>query len=452
MSSFGDPVPTGEDLESPPRFDRYYLFLDPVFEERAACGMYDELADQLSSMGIKALGNVDCPDDFVRYQPPHSTNIEFRDNAGAEFRTLIVGEVAGSIHGTVLLARYRNYFTGNFKPIDDTKLNVKDILALTMPTCATTRLANFYENQTVPLRAAIDHEIGIESDNPAQEFLMRPWLRAIEDDSTQDDIIMCHMLPKYGIPAAAGAATPQRRGKRKLDDTSGRGSSVATPGRSTSSIPGDVREPQRQCFSCLRCRVQLTSCVLAHEIRLGALYDPRLLSDYGGAYFNQTKARLVQLDVRDGTENGKNALVPPFNFYDRLRPGTLVLISASLHIFVMNDTDANGVPRPRKRKIYQINAHSIKILADSDAPIEGRSVMVPRNFDGPIIRAPPPPEFDNFRLTSSPTKAGAAAVAGPSTLGSPFDSQRSGALRFVYVLQSLPSLTLLQFPPRVYYE
>ncbi|KAJ7109674.1 hypothetical protein C8R43DRAFT_904739 [Mycena crocata] len=415
MSSFGDPVPTGEDLESPPRFDRYYLFLDPVFEERAACGMYDELADQLSSMGIKALGNVDCPDDFVRYQPPHSTNIEFRDNAGAEFRTLIVGEVAGSIHGTVLRAT-GNYFTGNFKPIDDTKLNVKDILALTMPTCATTRLANFYENQTVPLRAAIDHEIGIESDNPAQ-FLMRPWLRAIEDDSTQDDIIMCHMLPKYGvsltllppnIPAAAGAATPQRRGKRKLDDTSGRGSSVATPGRT-------------------------------HEIRLGALYDPRLLSDYGGAYFNQTKARLVQLDVRDGTENGKNALVPPFNFYDRLRPGTLVLISASLHIFVMNDTDANG--------IYQINAHSIKILADSDAPIEGRSVMVPRNFDGPIIRAPPPPEFDNFRLTSSPTKAGAAAVAGPSTLGSPFDSQRSGALRFVYVLQSLPSLTLLQFPP-----
>lgn len=46
--------------------------------------------------------------------------------------------------------------------MDDNSLTVKDILALVMPTYATTRLANFFDNQTVPLHDALDHEIALE--------------------------------------------------------------------------------------------------------------------------------------------------------------------------------------------------------------------------------------------------------------------------------------------------
>ncbi|KAJ7455972.1 hypothetical protein B0H11DRAFT_2244316 [Mycena galericulata] len=400
------PVLTGEkDDDSPPRSKGYYLQMSPVYEERADCGMYDELANTLSSMGVKALGNVDCPDDFQRFQPPHSSNVEYKDSDGFEFRTLIVGEIASGVHGSVLRATGNYYTSGDFKPIDDNKSNVKDILALTMPTCATTRLANFYENQTVPLRAAIDHEIGIEAAaTPLQEYMLRPWLRAIEDGSTQDDLIMCHMLPKYGVPASAGTtvAIPARRGKRKLDDDTPRSSNVAAA----------VASQESAAFVApIGAKVPIPD---PSEIKLGAYYDPRLLEDYGGAYFNHVKSKLVQLDVRDGTEGGNNALVPPWEFYARLKLGTLVLINASLHIFIMNDTDSK---RARKRKVYQINAHSIKILADSDAPVEPRSIMVPRNFEG-ASHVAAPPEFNNFSLKSSPTKGKEKEVQSVSTSGS----------------------------------
>lgn len=88
----------------------------------------------------------------------------------------------------------------------------------------------------------------------------------------------------------------------------------------------------------------------AVDIKIGAYYEPNLLSDYGGPFFNHVKSKFVQLDVRDGTPAGKDALIPPYNFYDRLKPGTLVLVQASLHIFVMSDTETK-TGRPRRRKV-----------------------------------------------------------------------------------------------------
>ncbi|KAJ7779472.1 hypothetical protein DFH07DRAFT_765757 [Mycena maculata] len=365
-----------------------------VYEERDTCGLYEELVDALTAMGPKALGNIDCPDDFIRHMPAgYSSNIEFRDKEGFEFRTLIVGEIAAPIHGTVLRATGNFFASNDFKPIDDTKVNVKDILALTMPTSAPMRMANYYENQTVPLRAAIDHELGIEmAADPPEEFLLRPWLRSTEENSNQDDLIVVHMLPKYGIPASAGAAvvTPCK-GKRKLDDDNPRSAAGSAAPSAQPSAASQAREICKP---------------IAADIKLGAFYDPRLLPDYGGAYFRHVKAKLLQLDVRDGTEGANNALIPPYEFYDRLKVGTLVLVSASLHIFVMSDTDAKGAPRAKRRKVYQINAHSIKVLADSNEPVEQRLVMIPRNSAGASsVPTPAPVEFAQFNLKSSPTKA-----------------------------------------------
>jgi hypothetical protein len=68
-----------------------------------------------------------------------------------------------------------------------------------------------------------------------------------------------------------------------------------------------------------------------------------LLPDYSGAYFNHIKAKLVQLDVCDVQNN----LIAPWKFYEALRPGTLVLVLASLHCFSMMD-DSGKERRERK--------------------------------------------------------------------------------------------------------
>ncbi|KAK6996434.1 hypothetical protein R3P38DRAFT_2799750 [Favolaschia claudopus] len=390
-----------------------------VFEERLTSGLYDELVESLQAMGNSALGNVDCPNDFTRHQPQYSNNIEFRtSDGGLDFRTAIVGEVAGSLQGTVLRA-IGNYYSSEpamqFQPINDSKKSVKDVLALVTPTLACNRLANFFQNQTVPLRDAIEHELALESRAvPYQEYILRPWMRSIQEDSGQDDIIMVHMLPKYGVPASAGTATasPARRGKRKLDDVVQPSTNSPAVAANSGSSESSVCKPD------------------ASQIRLGAYYDPRLLCDYGGDYFRQVKAMLVQLDVRDATARGpadsEDPLVPPWDFYDRLRPGTLVLVDASLHIFVMNDTDSKGAIRPKKRKIYQINAHSIKILAKSDFPIEERKVLIPRGFDGSssTVSAPPPAAFASFSLKTPSKNDRDAAI---SSGASPSSSVRGGS-------------------------
>ncbi|KAK7037890.1 hypothetical protein R3P38DRAFT_2770252 [Favolaschia claudopus] len=387
----------------------YLLRLFLVFEQRLTSGLYDELVQNLQAMGKLALGNVDCPDDFARHQPQYSNNIEFRASSGFEFRTMIVGEVAGSTQGTVLRAT-GNYFTGDpviffsFQPIDDSKKSVKDILALVTPTSASNRLANFFQNQTVPLRDAIDQEIELESRAvPFQEYVLRPWMRSLQENSDQDDIIMVHMAPKYGVPASVGSAvsTP-RRGKRKLDEVVSR--PALTQPSAVTSVASDSEVPKPD----------------ASQIRVGAFYDPRLLCDYGGEYFRQVKARLIQLDVRDATSrregDQEDPLVPPWEFYERLRPGTLVLVDASLHVFVMNDTDSKGAIRPKKRKIYQINAHSIKILANSDFPVEERKILIPRGFEGnsAAVASPPPQEFSSFSLRTTSTFRPAPPTSSPA--------------------------------------
>ncbi|KAJ6584272.1 hypothetical protein B0H10DRAFT_1832881, partial [Mycena sp. CBHHK59/15] len=334
-------------------------------QERADSGLYDAVVEQLVKMDKQALGNVDYIDDFAKHVEHWSSNARFHDRGGKEFFTNIIGEIAGPVHGTVLRAAGNFYVRdGDFKPLDD-KANVKDILALTTPTCATIQLANFFENQTLPLRHIISTEA---TQDEGKGYILKPWLRALEDNSAQDDLIIAHMLPKYGVsfvflsyylrilshvttktPASAGTAAP------------------VTPTR----------------------RAKLDS-----EIKIGAFYDPHLLSDYGGPFFAHVQNKLLQLDVRDALKSNK--LIPPWDFYDRLKPGTLVLARVSLHIFNMESGE-------RKRKVYQINAHSVKVLADSDAEVAFRAVPVPKHMDRVAeAEAAADPEvsnaFDNFAI------------------------------------------------------
>jgi hypothetical protein len=69
------------------------------------------------------------------------------------------------------------------------------------------------------------------------------------------------------------------------------------------------------------------------NIKLGAFYDPHLMPDYGGPFFNHTINKLTQLDIVDEEDQ----LIPPWKMYDALKPGTLILANCSLHCFLMAD-------------------------------------------------------------------------------------------------------------------
>lgn len=80
------------------------------------------------------------------------------------------------------------------------------------------------------------------------------------------------------------------------------------------------------------------------QLRVGNLYDPALQVDYTGPPCYELKEnKLVQFDVRDIAGN----LIPPWRNYIELRPGTLVLVEATLHCYIMA---ASGSYR-RDRKV-----------------------------------------------------------------------------------------------------
>lgn len=84
------------------------------------------------------------------------------------------------------------------------------------------------------------------------------------------------------------------------------------------------------------------------DLKLGDFYDPNRLPDYGGPFFALRFNKLIQLDVR-GVDN---KLIPPWKFYEELRPGTLILANCSLHVFLMEN---------KKKKDHSIE-HKVSIL------------------------------------------------------------------------------------------
>jgi len=78
------------------------------------------------------------------------------------------------------------------------------------------------------------------------------------------------------------------------------------------------------------------------EIHLGAYYNPRLLPDYGGELFRHHDAKLMQHDVR-GMDN---KIIPPWEYYEELRPGTIVLCNVTMHMYQINN--------PKQKKIRKV--------------------------------------------------------------------------------------------------
>ncbi|KAJ7802843.1 hypothetical protein B0H13DRAFT_1931667 [Mycena leptocephala] len=351
--------------------------LSPVYGERNASGLYDAIADQVEWMGPDALANLEG----------WSKNHRYVDRKGDELRTAIVGEIAGPEWGTVLRA-HGNYFSrnsDNFKPIDDDS-KIKDTLAITVPTNSSTRMYNTVLNEVIALGQVTSANADEDAQND-RDPIVKNWTKASKPDSENHDVIMLTMLSKYAVPSANGAPKPKRTAKRKLDEVDDEVQPAKSFVAEETQYPADA------------------------DIKLGAHYEPSLLCDYGGAYFNHSKAKLVQLDVRDA----KNNLIPPWKFYDALKPGTLILAMCSLHCYTMAE---DRQKKTKDRKIYQLNAHTIRVLAESDEYIETRTrpIAPGDRVTTSLPQRPPPASFDNFIVP---------AVSPPSSTTSPHSSSSS---------------------------
>ncbi|KAG6876463.1 hypothetical protein C0992_012883 [Termitomyces sp. T32_za158] len=372
-------------------------------QEHVASGLYELLATEMLAMEKSALAMTEYGTDFVRVTERWSGNHSYKDTDGAEWRTNIIGEIASAAAGSVVSAKGNHYAgkLGEFKQLDDSS-KVKDILVVKVPTEAPDLFGGIFYNQIGSLNAVreSDEKEEIMRD---QKVTMRDWVRnASGDENSVKDHIVIHMLPKYGNPNKG--QTNKCLTKRTLSDFS---SEEDLSGPTASVVEAPLNTP---------------------VVTEGAFYDPRLNVDFGGPYFNLVQNKLLQLDVVDST----NALVAPWNFYDALKPGTLVLICASLHCFVMREG-------PGVRKMYQINAHRVRILADSDGqPFVRTQPTIPASTadiskkTNQLISHAADTAFANFNPTkriklSLPVEIGSqhvlndnsSSVAGPSTLRMP---------------------------------
>ncbi|KAJ7891180.1 hypothetical protein B0H13DRAFT_1524774, partial [Mycena leptocephala] len=305
------------------------------YSQRSKSGAYDSIADQIEAMGQEALANLDYPDTITRHIEDWSKNHKYLGQDGNELRVSVVGEILGPAQGTIIRANGNFYARPGDKvspsPIDD-KTKVKDTIALGIPTCATVKMYNTVLNQII----CATQITAANADEDKRKGLVRVVLSLLP---VTDE-------PSFRILFSTTAMTlkmlQSRRKKRKW-----RFLAVSCQPTPFNGVIHSVLH-------------------LADEIQLGAFYEPSLLPDFGGDYFNLVKNKLVQHDIRDVHSN----LVPPWKIYEALRPGTLVLVLVTLHCFVMKDDSSK---EPRERKVYQMNAESIRILAESDEDVEPRT-------------------------------------------------------------------------------
>ncbi|KAJ7233262.1 hypothetical protein B0H12DRAFT_1076641 [Mycena haematopus] len=381
------------------------------FIERDECGLYASVVQQIKAMP-HALANIEYigtkkhhPDIF--HSVDWAQNIVFKDGPGkdaSEFHAAIFGEIAEPIHGTAISAR-GNHYDGRegeaFKPIDD-KSKIKDVIVLRAPTLCPLDVQNLFNNQ----RAILKDIINVEEHKDLSEGcspLFRSCLRSTTAEKPLFDLIAITTQKKYGVPASAGGprvsvavATPTKvvRVKRKFggedddeDVESDSGGADVLGDKDDDASTSSIQIPSDD------------------KIQLGAFYDPRLLEDFGGPMFKFVNGKLRQLDIRDA----ENKLIPPWKQYSALRPGSLIIALVSLHMYTFK---SDGQDRSRDRKHFQLEAHTIKVIDESDFDVEKHLQPVPRTMlDGPSTGPSTPStpgrhSLNNFVFTprSSPSK------------------------------------------------
>ncbi|TEB38494.1 hypothetical protein FA13DRAFT_1786262 [Coprinellus micaceus] len=326
-----------------------------MYTDRVENGTYDELVGKLSGLRETFLGNAIFNKHFAPSIIEWSKNQMYRGRDGDEFRCNVFGQLASSDEGSAYGAGGSFRFEGldgRFEPIRDST-KVKDRLVLKCPTLAPPRLANMFFNQIATLNDAREFDEGIEKGDGKDPLVYEQWTKCSAPEPSNDpaDMLCLNMGPKYVVPASANnkrnsnSSPPKKRLRRQDDD-----SDAKTPVTGNDSQKSDDSPSPSQTSSS------------SVSSQVGDLYEPASQMDYGGPGFQLEQAKLVQRDVRDVS----GRLVHPKDYFDVLRPGSLLLVNATLHCFIMPPNDR----MKRERKFYQMNAHSVRVIAPSILPAD----------------------------------------------------------------------------------
>ena len=82
-------------------------------------------------------------------------------------------------------------------------------------------------------------------------------------------------------------------------------------------------------------------------VEIGAYYEPSLLPDFSTETFQLVKNKLVQHNFRDID----NELIPVWEIEKALRPGTIILVSAVLHIYNIKIENSTNFRRVRASRM-----------------------------------------------------------------------------------------------------
>lgn len=158
---------------------------------------------------------------------------------------------------------------------------------------------------------------------------MLEWVRH-SNPSAAPNLICTYLGPKYDVPHGSFIASAAKKRAR-----TGKATPcilVNAPGTSAGSN-SEALPPIPELSGLFINKSHETSLIHMLEIKLSALYDPRLLCDYGGPLYNHVSAKLVQRNIVDAATN---TLVAPWEEYDKLRTGTVVIMKVSLHTYTIS--------------------------------------------------------------------------------------------------------------------
>ncbi|KAJ4477725.1 hypothetical protein C8J55DRAFT_489728 [Lentinula edodes] len=110
------------------------------------------------------------------------------------------------------------------------------------------------------------------------------------------------------------------------------------------------------------------------------------MPDFGGPVFAMKKAKLIQPQWT----NINNDLIVPWEYYNYLRPGTVVVATICIEVFVMPVGSENNT----LRKIYHTTITSLKVVANSD-----------------LVVLPPTPSIMRKNVNQTPELSSLAATA-----------------------------------------
>ncbi|KAG1846002.1 hypothetical protein C8R48DRAFT_678015 [Suillus tomentosus] len=312
-----------------------------IFDLRNKHGIYDALSKQLLNLPTgDCLAQATYNQDFMRQINAHTGNFAYvQPSSGIEYEGIIMGQIAGDEKIRACGTHYAGTMN-NPRPITD-KTPVKSMFSLCKPEGSPKELAVIFDNQLATLsEVTLAHEE--EATTKGKTFDVRDWVDV--------DLINIHTEAMYAVPKSASNLKSNKRARILKQNV------IATEVKDEKKNVDKDTE-----MSDMSMDLPTTDNTPSQERTTNDLYDPQILSDYKGQLYQHNESKLRQLDIRDVD----NALIHPTKWYSKLRRGALVLVNGTLHTFTMEDN----------RRIYHIHAHTIRVLDDSDLPMEPRMLV-----------------------------------------------------------------------------